>query len=177
MDKTELLQKIKALAEQGSGGEKENAQKILADLMKKYKIKDEDLVDEVITDHPVRFKSKYERALINQVTYSVLGDKYFEGQGTLVYKNSRIKELIIRCTSADFIEIKAKIEFYYHHFEKELKLFYDAFIRANDIYPPDNKISEKYLSKDEYTEEDYQAMRLARNLEKHNYNLQIEDKK
>lgn len=38
MDKSELLKKIKALADNGTGGEKVNATKMLAVLMKKYNI-------------------------------------------------------------------------------------------------------------------------------------------
>ena len=38
MDKTALLKKIRALAEHGVGGEAENAEKLLARMMKKYGI-------------------------------------------------------------------------------------------------------------------------------------------
>lgn len=36
MDKTALLKKVRALAEHGVGGEAENAEKLLARMMKKY---------------------------------------------------------------------------------------------------------------------------------------------
>ena len=38
MDKTALLKKVRALAEHGVGGEAENAEKLLARMMKKYGI-------------------------------------------------------------------------------------------------------------------------------------------
>lgn len=40
-NKTEVLQKLKALAERGVGGEKANAQALLDKLMAKYDIKEE----------------------------------------------------------------------------------------------------------------------------------------
>lgn len=43
MDKTALLKKVRALAEHGVGGEAENAEKLLARMMKKYGISEEEL--------------------------------------------------------------------------------------------------------------------------------------
>ena len=54
MDKLELLQKIKALAEKGQGGEKINAQKILAQLMEKYNISETELSDEVLKEFDIQ---------------------------------------------------------------------------------------------------------------------------
>ena len=46
MDKTALLKKIRALAERGVGGEAENAEKLLARMMKKYGISEAELDEE-----------------------------------------------------------------------------------------------------------------------------------
>ena len=46
MDKTALLKKIRALAEHGVGGEAENAEKLLARMMKKYGISEAELDEE-----------------------------------------------------------------------------------------------------------------------------------
>lgn len=46
MDKTALLKKIRALAEHGVGGEAENAEKLLARMMKKYGISEAELAEE-----------------------------------------------------------------------------------------------------------------------------------
>lgn len=46
MDKTALLKKVRALAEHGVGGEAENAEKLLARMMKKYGISEEELDEE-----------------------------------------------------------------------------------------------------------------------------------
>lgn len=50
MDKTALLKKVRALAEHGVGGEAENAEKLLARMMKKYGISEEELDQMSITD-------------------------------------------------------------------------------------------------------------------------------
>lgn len=54
MNKKELLKKIKALADSGVGGEKENAQKILAGLMKQYDISEEELSEENIKEFEIK---------------------------------------------------------------------------------------------------------------------------
>ena len=46
MDKTALLKKVRALAEHGVGGEAENAEKLLARMMKKYGISEAELDEE-----------------------------------------------------------------------------------------------------------------------------------
>ena len=43
MDKAELLRKVKALAERGVGGEAKNAEEMLARLMEKYGISEDEL--------------------------------------------------------------------------------------------------------------------------------------
>lgn len=57
MDKTALLKKIRALAEHGVGGEAENAEKLLARMMKKYGISEEELNSARIALPPKRWKS------------------------------------------------------------------------------------------------------------------------
>lgn len=51
MDKTALLKKVRALAEHGVGGEAENAEKLLARMMKKYGISEEELDEETRVRH------------------------------------------------------------------------------------------------------------------------------
>lgn len=51
MDKTALLKKVRALAEHGVGGEAENAEKLLARMMKKYGISEAELDEETRVRH------------------------------------------------------------------------------------------------------------------------------
>ena len=62
MSKLDLLLKLKALAERGTGGEKENAEKSLQRLMKKYGFTDADLGDaENQSVHWSKYETQTER--------------------------------------------------------------------------------------------------------------------
>lgn len=56
MDKTALLKKIRALAEHGVGGEAENAEKLLARMMKKYGISEAELDEETRVRHDFTYR-------------------------------------------------------------------------------------------------------------------------
>lgn len=172
MNKEELIRKIKALAERGEGGEKENAQRLLVDLMAKYDIKEEDISKDSIKEFDFKVPKFYKAGdLVNQVLYSVIGKELGIDKG--VYKWRGTKSFFIRCTTAEFLEFEAKFKFYSHYFKKEIDRFYSAFIQANNIFPPDNKKRENNQNY-ELSEEDIAMLKLSRNLETHKYNLQIE---
>ena len=172
MDKQELIKKIKALADGGVGGEKENAQKLLAELMLKYNITEEEIAEETVKDFDF-IKPKFFMAgeLMVQVLYSIVGKEIGEDKGIYCLKGCR--KYFIRCTTAEFLEFEAKFNFYMFHFKKEAKRFYSAFLQANKIFPPDEKAREH---KEDYqlSKEDVAMLMLAENLEKHEYRLQID---
>ena len=58
--KKQLLNKLKALAERGVGGEKETAQRKLKKLMKKYDVEEADLSDEKKENFEFKYKNKFE---------------------------------------------------------------------------------------------------------------------
>lgn len=61
MDKTALLKKIRALAEHGVGGEAENAEKLLARMMKKYGISEAELDEETRVRHDFTYHGGEEK--------------------------------------------------------------------------------------------------------------------
>lgn len=61
MDKTALLKKVRALAEHGVGGEAENAEKLLARMMKKYGISEEELDEETRVRHDFTYHGGEEK--------------------------------------------------------------------------------------------------------------------
>lgn len=75
--KIDLLKKLKTLAEQGVGGEKETAQKKLKQLMQKYDV-EEELSDETEEKYEFTFHGEFERRLLLQVGYKILGKKIKE---------------------------------------------------------------------------------------------------
>lgn len=90
MDKLELIKKIKALAEQGTGGEKYNAQQKLEELMKKYNISNDDLAVDILKDFNFSVRREIDRKLLNQILYSVCGDVDEKKGYIIVVKNSSL---------------------------------------------------------------------------------------
>lgn len=174
MDKLELLQKIKALAEKGQGGEKINAQKILAQLMEKYNISETELSDEVLKEFDIQTYNKWEQRLLYQVAYSVYGN-IDESKVILRYTYKKGK-FCIRCTSSEFLEIEAKFNFYRYHFKKQQEIFYNAFLCSNDIYPPENLVNREKFKHRDLTDDDLAALRMARGIDKSEFRKQIEHK-
>ena len=168
-NKEELLKKIKALAESGVGGEKENAQKLLQELMEKYNIQEEDIEEDVIKEFDNKEKDIYKILAI------IVGKDVEDGKkGFYSYRWNGRKKYFIKCTSAEFLEFEAKFKFYMHHFKIEIERFYSAFIQANKIFPPPDKCREE-KQRFFLTDEELKMLDLAEKLEKHEYRLQIED--
>lgn len=134
MDK-QLLAKVKALAEQGIGGEAENARRILDRLLQQHQM----TIDEIESPnekrlHKFRYKDGLERRLLNQIIYMVTGDA-----GGQIYRpstNRHTKEMGTMCSEADAVEIQALFTFYLPFFKKELQLFADAFANKHHLFPP-----------------------------------------
>lgn len=130
--KHELLKKLKMLAEQGVGGEKINAQRLLASYMKKHGITEEELNEERTL--PCEFKSKtdIEETLLYQVIYKVTNDKKIYG---FTRRNRRIKHLVgCECTQAQRIEIEFLFDFYKRLYKKDAALFLSAFIQKHELF-------------------------------------------
>lgn len=135
MDKKQLLQKLKALAEQGIGGEKENAQKKLNELMKKFDISEEDISDELEQEYEFSYKGNREKALLRQIIYKVT-DKKNNFYGFVYTDSGRACKTKIGCkiTKAQKIEIEYLFDFYKKLYQKEEKLFFDAFIQKHQLF-------------------------------------------
>lgn len=164
----DLLKKLKALAEQGEGGEATNAKKMLAELMQKHGITEDMISDDIKRDHIVKL-SKEEKDFFVQVVASVVG-KNFEWWTT-----NKKNAFILQVTSAEFMEIKSKFDFFYAAYQRDLKIFYNAFVQKNKLYrlpDPDEQPKDKEL-----TEEDRKALWLAQNMERHQFKKTIDSPK
>jgi len=130
----ERLKGVKALAEKGSAGERDNAAALLTTLMKKHGITDADLEGAEVSVHWIRYKTIYERKLLFQLSYMHLGSGHASGC-VGAYSGRKRKEVGIKCTPAQFIEIEADYQFYRKALEEELDVFYSAFIQKNELFP------------------------------------------
>ena len=126
------LERVKALAERGVGGEKENAEALLKRLMEKYEISDEDIEDTSTRTYFIRYQTQWERKLLHQIAYMHLGSGHSFGcVGT--YTNRSRKKVGVECTPAQYIEIEADYEFFRTAMEEEMSIFYTAFISKNNL--------------------------------------------
>lgn len=134
--KAKLLQKVKALAEKGFGGEKENAQAILARLMHKYGITEAELNEDQRECAWFPYSDWLQKKLLAQIITKTLG------KDCSLYKFGRKKTVGAYCTTAERIEIEANYEFFKVCMTQELDMFFTAFIHVNDLFPPDADIRE-----------------------------------
>ena len=129
MDKTALLKKIRALAEHGVGGEAENAEKLLARMMKKYGISEAELDEETCVRHNFTYHGGEEKKILKQVVYKVTGGYTYE----LVYTASGRKvrtQLGADCTPAEKVEIEYLFDFSKRLWEKGFRPLIDQRIKA-----------------------------------------------
>ena len=127
----ELARKIKALAEQGVGGEKINAKKILTDLCEKHGIKIGDLESDQQQAASFIGTQYTHQILVNTIAL-VCGNE----REKYIWKNKPYG-VIVNVTEAERLEIEMYFSIYRQAFEATLTDLQVAFIMKNDIYPKD----------------------------------------
>ena len=125
----ELLKKIKALAEGGTGGEKENAEALLNKLIKKYNISYDEIDDDIVETAEFKYRDKQQKNLLIQVIYKVTN----EAGRSWTYKNVR-DTIFADVTKAQRIEIEWLYDWYKRQWIKERDSFFSAFIQKHRIF-------------------------------------------
>lgn len=123
-NKAELLKKIKALADRGVDGERENAQTLLTRLMEQYGISETEIEEERRETAWFPYSQETERRLLNQIIYMVTGAGGFGCVGE--YSGRKRKKMGTECTAAERLEIEANYAFFKEAMKKELEIFYSA---------------------------------------------------
>lgn len=165
----EKVQKMKALAERGIGGEKENATQMVERMMEEYDITEDDLREDAVERRWLRFnsKDKYAKKLMAQIIYAVTGVGEYWTRGRKAVAG-------VECTAAQEIEIASKYAFYYEAYLEDLEVFYSAFINKNGIFPETTDSDDD----DEEREIDYEYLKkvqgMMKGMEKHDYHKQLE---
>lgn len=167
----ELLKKLKALADGGVGGEKDNAERKLNALMDKLGITEYELEENTVSKFIFKTKKdKYLNKLFHQLLSSLEDFENIRGYKTGMY------EFTIFLTSAQTIELQAKYDFYCQKFQEDLEIFYLAFIGKNKLwYYTDEPIEENLTPEDK--KKRFLANQMELGLQKHNFHKQIETKK
>lgn len=131
MNKLDLLKKLKALAsdDRGNNNERESAEKQLNKLMQKYNISEEDIGIDETKRRDLYFKTEWEHKLIAQTLYKLFPEK------PLYQQRNKRNWCFVELTDAEYLEFEMYYSAYKGSFQKELDLFYLAFISTNNIYP------------------------------------------
>lgn len=146
----ELAKKLKILSEQGVAGERYNAQKMLDNLIRKHNISFEQIESEK-KEQLVYIVKKSQARLFSQVVYSVLGKEY-EVRVSIKHPTQKW----VMSTKSQEIEIRLKFDFYWKAYQKQLEIFYQAFLQKNSIFPDDPELK---LKESELTEEEKERRR------------------
>lgn len=135
--KLELLKKLQALAERGVGGEKEGAQRKLAQLMEKYQIEEIDLSEDKLEDHDFKYHNDFELKLLRQLFYKIVPD-FRKYAYTYRYGKGSKSTYGISCTKAQALQIQIEYEFYCVLWKEEVEFFMQAFIQKHRIFAINN---------------------------------------
>ena len=157
MDKTERLRRIKRLADNAVGHEKKAAMAAYEKLKTLYNMTDDDVNEIVLHEVVFTYKDKWEKKLLYQCIYSILG-------------NTKIatmrRKVFVKCTAAEEQELSLCYSVYKTALDKHLKESLSAFIMTNNIYPDENVRCGSVVSNEPLTESQIRAMRLASQMEK-----------
>ncbi len=132
------IKKVQALAENGIGGEKTNAKKILKKLLKKYDLIENDILSEDKEMFTKKLKQGHKTKLFILILSKFLsGDSFDE---MWFSNNSYSKIYHFDATIAEHIDIEESYNFYIKLFEEEKdRLLHAFFIRHNIFGKPDPK--------------------------------------
>jgi hypothetical protein len=131
--KIELAKKLKALAEQGIGGEKTNANEMLMAYMEKHGLSLDELENDQINEYDFEIDGHDDIQLFAQIAYSICGK-----DSNCYARNGIEGRVFSKMTYFQKVEIEMKYDFYSKLFKDELEIFYSAFIQKNRIFPEGN---------------------------------------
>lgn len=180
----ELAKKLKALADRGVDGEKDNAEMKLRALMEKHNLTEADLESEQVKIHPFLIESdkhKQNKDIRVLLAYQLAGLYEYNLYGEWTGKDRKYIEKMegikcnygIKCTDYQFIEFKMKFDFYCGVLVKEFEAFIYAFCLKHDFLikrKDDSKSSESDIEK--YLK----AKKIADTMEDAKFQKQIENK-
>jgi hypothetical protein len=128
------LLKVKALAEAGSGGEREAACAVLNRLMLKHGLPDGGLSTEPKKQYRFSYENKYEKRILLQIYAKVTQQNRIRYR----YPNNRSKQILLTLTPGQYREMKKLYSVYGKAFKKEMQRvvsgLIEAFIYKHDLW-------------------------------------------
>lgn len=173
MNAKELILKVAALAQQGVGGEKENAEALLHRLLKANNMTLEDLESAKNSKRErIFFIGKpYFKSLLAQIIFKVLNVNNYS-----ITDYKLLKTIGVNLTDGEFVRVSMLFEIYsaalqrerqrlMKRQEEERKILFTAFIHKHELYSNQpNKNKKTALSEDEISKI-LQAMRNLENVQ------------
>lgn len=141
----ERIRKVKVLAEQGVAGERDAAQVLLNELMKKHNISDEDLLDEKVHCYGVCTGGGIYTKLFVQIYLKTFASEERGVWDVEQFPKRIVKDLeilrmgdqkpdvVIQCTKSEFIEVKTLFLIYKPDFDKHIESFLYAYYKKNSL--------------------------------------------
>ena len=164
----ERIKALQALAEQGDGGEKINAQKLLDKILEKYNVTLDEVDEEEIKYYDFHYTNKFEKKLLVQVMAKV----FYDEDNWNLYKTRYARQRSgVYCTAAQALEIELEYEFHLRMFEQDMEVFFMSYIMKNELF---GKPKEHLDLSDEEKELRMSASLMSDYLDKHTRNLMIE---
>lgn len=143
----ERLKKLHALALQGVGGEREQAQALFDKLSKKYGVHLEDLEEEKLDKYEFHYRSKEEEQLLKQIAFKVTNrtDIFYVRKDKRINRNKQW----IECTEAQKVEIEFLFEFYSALWEREVSIFLQSFFQKHSLFGDSENVTNPVQHSDE----------------------------
>ena len=131
----ERLKKLRALALRGVGGEKEQAEALLAKLSKKYGVSLDELDEEIVREYEFKYSGETQRKLLNQIVYKVTNETGRTFSYRYIASGRACRNTLgAKCTEAQKIEIEFLFDFYKRLYEKEVAALLNAFIQKHELF-------------------------------------------
>lgn len=169
-EQRERVAKLLALAQQGVGGEKTNAETLLRKLLAQHGLTVEDMArdEQLRVKCLVKYNHPYEKKLFMQVVYTVLNGKDWD-----VHRYNGTRTIFCEVTPMQRAEILLRYELYLRSFKAEIDVLMEAFIMKQRIYPADPSLK----SDRQPNERERRAMELSRGLQQVDVHTPLEDKR
>ena len=138
----ERLAKIKALSHGGVGGERENAERLLESVAKKYGINLDSICGkEEEKRHFFKAKKGWRLKMIAQLLGLARIEEYGDPDSDhcCLYRQMNGKKTVgfyAWCTDSQWLEVMAKFSILSSDYEKQHKAFFRAFLEANNLLTP-----------------------------------------
>ena len=176
----ERLGKMKALADGGVGGERENAARLLEEVAAKYGVNLSALDGaELEKRHDFEIRKAWQLDLIRQLVSIARLEEYgsLEVDHLQLYDRKLGNKLVGRfcvCTDAQWVEIMAKYAILARDYEQQLEVFFRAWLEANDLLVDAPFITNRKPPTKEEMLRAMKASRMALGIEKTQLRKQIE---